>query len=122
VAQRQPNGSYQLIPNSVAYGCTEPNFLVREPYQVRTTQFQNDRLRRPNFYQFDLNFAKTTKITDRIRFQIRIEAFNVFNSPMYEWSNYVNDYQNADFGRINKSTTAQGNFPRFVQLGFKLLF
>ena len=84
VGQRQSNGSIRLLDAAVAYGCTEPLFLVREPFQRRTTQFRYDEFRRPSFWQVDLNFAKTTPITDRVRLQVRLEAFNLFNSPMYD--------------------------------------
>jgi hypothetical protein len=122
VAQRQADGSYQLLTYSVAYGCTEPYFLVREPNQIRTTQFQNDTLRRPYFMQIDLALAKATQISGRVRLQFRVEAFNLLNQAMYDERNYTNDYTNNDFGRINKNTVNQSNFPRVVQLGFKLLF
>jgi hypothetical protein len=107
---------------AVAYGCTEPFFLVREPFQRRTTQFRYDEFRRPSFWQVDLNFAKTTPITDRVRLQVRLEAFNLFNSPMYDERQYNGDTGSADFGRINRNSTGQSNFQRFVQLGFRLTF
>jgi hypothetical protein len=70
----------------------------------------------------DVNFAKTTPITNNIRLQIRLEAFNLFNSPMYDERQYSQDTNSADFGRINRNSTAQSNFQRFVQLGFRLIF
>ena len=123
VGQRNnTTGLYQLLAYSVAYGCTEPFFLIREPFQARKTMFWDDRLRRPGYWELDLNFAKTTQITDRLRFQVRLEAFNVLNSPMYDERDYNRDTNSADFGRINRNTTGQSNFQRFVQLGFKLVF
>jgi Carboxypeptidase regulatory-like domain/TonB-dependent Receptor Plug Domain len=123
VGQRNnATGQYELLAYSVAYGCTEPFFLIREPFQARKTMFWDDRLRRPGYWELDLNFAKTTQITDRLRFQVRLEAFNVFNSPMYDERDYNRDTNSADFGRINRNTTGQSNFQRFVQLGFKLIF
>ena len=70
----------------------------------------------------DLNFAKTTPITNAVRLQIRVEAFNIFNSPMYDERQYERNTGSADFGRINRNTTGQSNFQRFVQLGFRLVF
>ena len=69
-----------------------------------------------------MNFAKTTPITDSIRLQVRLEAFNLINSPMYDERQYSTDTNNADFGRINRNSTAQSNFQRFVQMGFRLIF
>jgi hypothetical protein len=124
VGQRQANGSYSLVGFSQAYGCTEPFFLIRETYQRRTAQLRYDEFRRPGFWQVDLNFAKTTPITNRVRLQVRVEAFNIFNSPMYDERQYVRDTNSADFGRINRNTPggAQTNFQRFLQLGFRVIF
>ncbi len=123
VAQRNnATGEYQLLAYSTSYGCTQPFFLIREPFQVRSTGFMDDRLRRPSYWELDLNFAKTTQITDRVRFQVRIEAFNVFNSPMYDELDYERNTNSADFGRINRNTRGQSNFQRFIQLGFKIIY
>ena len=115
-------GRYDLLSISTAYGCTEPYFLIREAFQRRTAMFRYDEFRRPSFWQVDVNFAKTTPITEKIRFQLRLEAFNLFNSPMYDERNYNQTTTSADFGRINRNVTGQSNFQRFVQLGFRLIF
>jgi hypothetical protein len=115
-------GKYDLLSVSTAYGCTEPYFLVREAFQRRTAMFRYDEFRRPGFWQVDMNFAKSTRITEHTRMQIRLEAFNLFNSPMYDERNYNQTTTSADFGRINRNLTGQSNFQRFVQLGFRFIF
>lgn len=122
VSQRQSNGTYALLSVSTAYGCTEPYFIFREAFQRRTTMFRYDEFRRPGYWQVDVNVAKTTPITDRIRLQVRLEAFNLFNNPMYDERNYNQTVTSADFGRINRNLTGQSNFQRFIQLGFRLVF
>jgi hypothetical protein len=122
IGQRQSNGTYALLSVSTAYGCTEPYFLIREAFQRRTAMFRYDEFRRPSFWQVDMNLAKTTPITNNVRFQVRLEAFNIFNSPMYDERQYNQTTSSADFGRINRNTTGQSNFQRFVQLGFRLIF
>ena len=57
-----------------------------------------------------------------MRLQIRIEVFNVFNKPMYDERNYENNPNNALFGTIDRTVVRQSNFPRYGQLGIKLLF
>ncbi len=123
VGQRNATtGRYDLLAVSTAYGCTEPYFLIRENFQRRTAMNRYDEFRRPGMYQVDVNFAKMTPITDRVRLQVRLEAFNVFNSPMYDERQYNQTTSNADFGRINRNSTGQNNFQRFIQLGFRLIF
>jgi hypothetical protein len=115
-------GKYDLLSVSTAYGCTEPFFLIRENFQRRTAMFRYDEFRRPQLFMLDMNFAKTTRITDRIRAQVRLEAFNLLNSPQYDERQYNQSTSSADFGRINRNTTGQSGFQRFVQLGFRLIF
>jgi carboxypeptidase family protein len=112
----------RLLDFSIAAGCTAPSFVIREPFQTRTTPIRSDKVRRPSFQQFDMNFSKTFQITERVRFQFRGEAYNVFNTPMYDERPFLQNASNADFGSINKNEIRQSNFPRFWQLGFKLLF
>jgi len=113
-------GNYDLQSYSIAYGCTQPYFLIRQAFQRRTTNFRYDEFRRPNFWEIDMSIAKTTPITDKVRFQFRVEAFNLLNSPMYDELQYDQGTANADFGRINRNTRGQSNFQRAVQLGFRV--
>jgi len=115
-------GNYDLMSYSTAYGCTQPYFLIRQTYQRRTAMFRYDEFRRPIYWEVDMNIAKSTQITDKVRMQVRIEAFNIFNSPMYDELQYQQDTSSADFGRINRNSRGQSNFQRFVQLGFRLIF
>jgi hypothetical protein len=122
VGQRQANGTYALLAVSQAYGCTEPYFLIRSAFQRRTAMFRYDEFRRPAMMMLDVNFAKTTPITDRVRLQVRLEAFNLLNSPQYDERQYATGTGSADFGRINRNSVAQSGFQRFVQIGLRLMF
>jgi hypothetical protein len=115
-------GRYDLISVSQAYGCTEPYFLIREAFQRRTAMNRYDEFRRPGMFMLDVNFAKTTPITNRVRLQVRLEAFNLLNSPQYDERQYNQTTTSADFGRINRNSTGQSGFQRFIQLGFRLIF
>jgi hypothetical protein len=81
-----------------------------------------DEFRRPGMFSLDVNFAKTQAITNRFRVQVRLEAFNLLYSPQYDERQYNGDTSSADFGRINRNSTGQSGFQRFVQLGFRLIF
>jgi hypothetical protein len=122
IGQRQSNGTYALLSVSQAYGCTEPYFLIRQNFQRRTAMSHYDEFRRPSLFRLDVNFAKTTPITDRIRLQVRLEAFNLLNSPQYDERQYQTSTGSADFGRINRNSVGQSGFQRFVQVGFRLIF
>ena len=115
-------GNYDLLSVSTTYGCTQPYFLIRSNFQRRTAMNRYDEFRRPGSFQLDVNFAKTAPITNRVRLQVRLEAFNLFNSPMYDERQYNQTTSSADFGRINRNSTGQSNFQRFVQLGLRLMF
>ncbi len=122
IGQRQANGTYSLLAVSTAYGCTEPYFLIRENFQRRTAMNRYDEFRRPSFTQVDVSFSKTTPITNGVRFQFGLEAFNLFNSPQYDERQYNQDTNSADFGRINRNSTGQSNFQRFIQMRFRVIF
>ena len=72
-------GVVTMLAFSVAAGCTEPNFIIRPNFTGRTTEFRDDAIRRPPFYQFDINFAKMTQLNDKLKLQIRFELYNVLN-------------------------------------------
>jgi hypothetical protein len=123
VGQRNATtGQYALLAFSTAYGCTEPYFLIRENNQRRTAMTRYDEFRRPGLFSLDVNFSKTTQITNRVRAQVRLEAFNLLNSPQYDERDYGRDTNSADFGRINRNSTGQSGFQRFIQLGFRVIF
>jgi hypothetical protein len=122
VSQMDNSGKVTMLSYSVAAGCTEPNFIVRPSFTERTIPLRDSHIRRPHFHQFDMNFAKNNRITERIKLQLRVELYNVFNTPMYDERNYVNDPFNTQFGQINKDSTRQSNFPRFIQLAAKIVF
>ncbi|HXM47252.1 MAG TPA: hypothetical protein VN956_05240, partial [Pyrinomonadaceae bacterium] len=73
----------------------------------------------PGFARFDLSVFKNTALTERLKMQIGIEFFNVFNSATYTVPN--NDSQN------NNNSGSNGRFDaalpaRVVQYRLKLLF
>jgi hypothetical protein len=122
VSQMNNDGTTTMLAYSVAYGCTEPYFLVQPSYAGRVTSLRDSNIRNPVFYQFDLNFAKTVQLRGRARVQLRIEVFNVLNQANYSTRNYGNNPLTSSFGQINTLATGQGNEPREAQIGIKLLF
>jgi hypothetical protein len=72
-------------------------------------------LRGPKFSSTDLSFMKTVPVGGEMRFQVRVEVFNIFNQVNY--GNPNASYGAAAFGSI----TSAGSM-RQIQLGGKLLF
>jgi hypothetical protein len=124
VAQMNNAGVVTMLGFSTAAGCTEPNFIIRPntTYTSPGTQFRDDQIRRPSFYQFDINFAKTFRLSNDVRVQIRWELYNVLDQIIYDERNYESNPTNANFGAIDRRAIRQSNFPRYGQLGLKLLF
>jgi hypothetical protein len=122
VGQMNNSGVVTMLAFSTAAGCTEPNFIIRPTYTPAGTNFRDDEIRRPPFYQFDINFAKTIRVTGNVRAQLRFEVYNLFNQVVYDERNYNNNPSDPLFGTIDRTSIRQSNFPRYGQLGLKLLF
>jgi hypothetical protein len=122
VAQMSDSGVVTMLGYSVAAGCTEPNFIIRPNYTRGATNFRDGEIRRPPFYQFDVNFAKTTRLGGDASLQIRFEVYNLLNQVVYDERQYENNPTNPLFGSIDRTVVRQSNFPRYGQIGIKLLF
>jgi hypothetical protein len=66
--------------------------------------------------QVDLTLTKNTRLVERLNLQFRAEAFNISNSPRFAPPNAA--FGNPQFGEVS----AQGNLPRIVQFGVKLIY
>jgi hypothetical protein len=62
----------------------------------------------------NVSLAKTISMTDQLRLDVRLEAFNIFDRVV--WGAPNTDFNSANFGMI----TSQGNSPRQMQFGLKL--
>jgi carboxypeptidase family protein/TonB-dependent receptor-like protein len=71
----------------------------------------------PNYFQWDASLAKKFKITERVAFDLRVDARNVLNNPSFD--NPTALITSTTFGRINDSVT---NNARRIQLSGKLSF
>lgn len=71
----------------------------------------------PNYFQWDSSLAKKFRITERVSFDLRVDARNVLNRPSFD--NPTALITSTIFGRINDSVT---NNARRIQLSGKLSF
>jgi hypothetical protein len=73
-------------------------------------------LRGPSQTRFDMAISKETSITERLKLEIRMEAFNVFNNVNFALP--VHDLSDSEFGQI--TNTVGG--PRTMQFGARFRF
>jgi len=100
--------------------CTQPN-LKRVPNSNfgPNTNTVYTGVRLPSIYQFDTNLSKDFQLYERLTLQIRLEAFNVLNHPL--WSeNPDTNFNNSTFGLITRGPSGQSNLPRQLQLSAKI--
>lgn len=72
--------------------------------------------RGPGQANWDVSLFKEFKLRETVNAQFRAEALNVFNTPQFRAPN--TSFGSASFGVI----TQQANFPRYIQLGFRVFF
>lgn len=86
---------------------------------LRTLPFRFANVRRDNINNVDLSLLKNTRINEKFRFQLRLEAINAFNEVYLQAPATT---LGASFGTIALNTANQANYARRLQIGFKLLF
>jgi hypothetical protein len=89
----------------------QPSFTLR----TLTTRLDEVRTKRPALIDFSL--FKTFALPSRMRLQVRLESFNMFNTPWFGAPN--TNVTNAAFGTV---APTQANDPRNVQLGIRFMF
>jgi hypothetical protein len=102
---------------------------VNTTYNPRYTPYYDSRVRYQPVKMADMSLNKMTQINERLRFQFRLEVFNVANSFFVsQFSSGTQAIDNVasdpNFGALYKSTVSAGlsNYPRQMQLGFKFLW
>jgi len=71
----------------------------------------------PNYFQWDSSLSKKFKLSERVSFDLRVDARNVLNNPSFDNPTAV--ITSTIFGRINDSVT---NNARRIQVSGKLNF
>lgn len=72
----------------------------------------------PGQFDFDMDLAKTTKITEGTSLEFRVEAYNLFNHPQFNEPYNTAISTTALFGAITSTSVT----PRVIQFGLKFLF
>jgi hypothetical protein len=98
----------------------QPVFAVRPPFTLRTTPLRYGNLRNQWGTTFDFSVLKSVRFKERMKAQFRVEAFNVFNTPIFSANPNLTP-TSVNFGQIFRDN-GQSNSPRIVQLGFRFEF
>jgi hypothetical protein len=86
-------------------------------YMPRVVEDRYAWLRQMDNVTTNLAAAKEFSVSERLKLQLRGEAFNLLNHVIYKPANTT--YNNADFGKLS---IEQQNFPRQIQLSAKIRF
>jgi hypothetical protein len=85
--------------------------------------------RGPNFRQWDFNVLKTTKLTEKLSLQVRLEIFNLLNHPNFKPTPASETFGNSLFLLYNQTADIAAGNPylsqggaRAAQIGAKILF
>lgn len=102
-------------------GVIDPNKQRNDPRiqldrNVRTLPTRWAGFRGQGLNLWDLSVSKNFSFTETIKFQLRGEFINAFNTAIFNNPNL--DPRSANFGKI----TSQANLARNVQIGLKLIF
>jgi hypothetical protein len=91
----------------------------RQPaYTRRSNPWYYDTLTGPDFKNLDLSLAKYFRLNNRMRLQLRLDAFNALNGM--NWANPQLSITASDFGRTN--TQATGYYGRQLQYAARIEF
>ena len=89
-----------------SFGCFEQGGTVLVPPNAGTFGNMGRNLFiGPRLDNWDFSLVKTTKLTERLDVQVRVEAFNVLNHP-----HFANPYANGQIGNIDPSVPSTFGF------------
>jgi hypothetical protein len=122
VGYRDPtSGAVTLEAYSVAAGCQQANFVqLLSGYSV-TPNIVYSGVRMQRIVNDDANVSKNFDIYKRIKFQLRMDAFNVLNHVIQNSSGYNTTVGDSNFGTYQMGTSGGGNYSnRQIQLSGRL--
>ena len=109
-----PAGSIYALPVSLVGGANVYHF----------GNLRRDSVSGPGFENVDLSLSKSTKITERLRSEFRVEAFDLFNHPNFGNPGLVAQVGSSSFGVITgtRFPTGDSGSSRQLQFALKLIF
>ena len=124
VAREFNDGHIEPMKYAVDAGCgtdtAQYSWLILPGYAPRETPYRSGQIRKHHAFTMDASLNKTTKITERLRMQFGIEAFNVLNHNYYGRESFNTNPFDPNFGTVFPAYAWTGNgFPRQVQIRLK---
>lgn len=116
---QRPNWNGQdpsLAKHTISHWFNTSNFTTPLAFHFGNTPRTFNYLRSDWVRNIDLSLHKDTHLTESMNLQLRVDAFNMDNTPTFAPPN--TSYGSAQFGVVS----AQQNAPRTIQLGVKLLY
>jgi hypothetical protein len=106
-------GLKTYFSNTAAFAI--PNF--GGPGNIGRNQFHG-----PGFVNFDMDFGKKTKLTERVNLEFRFECYNIFNHPHFQQPD--NLFTDSNFGLISATASRPDSTTsaRQMQVALKLNF
>jgi hypothetical protein len=108
----------------VPSNCWESRPSFGQPNQPNQISY----LRNPTVPDLDVSLIKTIPVTESKRFQVRVDAFNFTNTPLFPGlDTNPNDgpptrQSNGNWQGFGTINLFEQNFPRIVQVSLKFLF
>jgi len=92
-------------------------------YAPRVTPFRSGQIRRHHAFTMDASFNKMTRVSERVRFQVGLEAFNALNHNYYGRETFNTNPNDPNFGTILPAFVWLGNgYPRQIQVRMKVFW
>jgi len=118
------DGSWSLQPVTgyiYSGSCNQPDFTLIPQYGLNPNSEYTGIRSRPT-QLFDVNLSKLFSVTERVKFQLRVNAFNVLNHPQFGTVPFEYDTGATDptFGTYSK--LAGNNPTRNLELALKLIW
>jgi hypothetical protein len=118
--QRWFNTCTQLT-NGTRNACASPTepvtFVQLRPNEMRTYSPFSPNIRLPFAALHDISLFKNVPINERLRLELRAQAYNMLNTPIYGAPN-----TNVTTPALGSITISQVNRPREMELAIKLIF
>ena len=110
-----------VLTTYVRQNCANPTepvaWIQQPPFTLRTLSSTLPGIRTRVPVTLDFSLFKDVPVYERMKLQLRAEAFNLANTPGFGAPN--TSLTSAAFGQV---TPAQANDPRIVQLALRLMF